>query len=365
MCIPTPPLESEGLQIEVVTPTHIRVTLAPSRGLVHVPNMLQLRVKDRPDHPLRIDVTFPDPEARGQFDEYPHSATPDFSTFIPLEWEKPANGGDNTLHVPPTGWPQFYIGMQCPLPLPALEKRLHAWADHPHAQLQVLGHSIEGRPIHQLVIHDPASTPAWEHLIVNQHPGEGNARWRMVGMIDALLADTPVARRLRQTARIECIPLLCPDGPANGWRRVNADGIDMNRCHRMEGPDASLQTREAYLFQQRLESRPPHTLWCMHTWPGLTHPILDGEGPEFNTRVGSVADLTACFAAHGEDLIKPLQVRGEPGGATTWNGGPRRRLGITTFLIEGGGEPATLQPHLEAGRRLLNILDEFWKAPLK
>jgi hypothetical protein len=353
-------LGSEGLRLEKISDDHYRAVPAPSRGLPLVPNMLQFRCENAAHTPVRIDVTFPVPEPRGKFDEYPHSATPDFRTFLPLEWEKPCNGVENTLWIPATPWNTFRVGMQCALPLEALEEKIRIWKHHPDVEVEELGRSIQDRPIPLIRVKGREQDVRWRHVIVNQHPGEGNARWRLTAMLDRLLSDDPECAALRARSEVVFIPLLCPDGPANGWRRVNADGIDMNRCFRMEGPDAAEQTHEAFLFQYFLEQAPPHTLWCMHTWPGMTEPVLDGCGPEFNRTCGTVQDLQELFVRHGDGLLKPLRVREEPGGAETWNGGPRRRLGITTFLIEGGGEPAEPEPHEQTGLALLRILGDFW-----
>lgn len=353
-------LGSEGLRLEQLGVNHFHATLAPSRGLPMVPNMLQFRCEDAANTPIRVDVTFPVETPVGKFDEYPHSATPDFKTFLPLAWEQPMCGTRNTLLIPATPWDVFQVGMQCPLPLRILSDRIAVLQTHPHVEVTSLGESIQHRPIHQIRVHDPDYTPRWRHVIVNQHPGEGNSRWRLMAMLNQLLSDEPAYVELRKRAEFIFIPMLCPDGPANGWRRVNADGVDMNRCYRLEGPDAAHQTHEAFLFQSFLERYLPHTLWCMHTWPGITETILDGTGPEFNQQCGSVEELQALFAEHGEDLLKALRVREEPGGPQTWNGGPRRRMGITTFLVEGGGAPALPEPHQEAGKALLKILDAFW-----
>lgn len=354
-------LGSEGLVFTQAAPNRFRAVLAPSRGLPLVPNMLQFRCQGCAGVELEIESLFPVDHPRGMFDEYPHAATPDFERFLPLQWELPRNGKRNVLRVPATGWDDFRVGMQAAYPLQVVERHLQNWAAHPHATRETPGTSVQGRPIHALRVHDPAHTPRWRHWVVNQHPGEGNARWRIKGMIDFLLSGDLLAAKLRERSEFLFIPLLCPDGPANGWRRVNADGVDMNRCHRAEGPDAARQIREAHLFQSLLEAERPDTLWCMHTWPGLTEPILDGAGPEFGGRAGTEADLARCFAEQGGQMLKPLQIRKEPGGESTWNGGPPRRFGITTFLIEGGGEPAEPTPHTQAGETLAKILADFWR----
>lgn len=363
-------LGSEGVVLEQTAPDRFRAVLAPSRGLPLVPNMLQFRCTACGYRDIEIETVFPVENPRGMFDEYPHSATPDFVQFAPAEWLLPRNGRRNILHIPATGWGDFRVGMQAAYPNTMVEADMHRWSAHSAARHGVIGQSIQGRAIHALRVGPRNEKPQWRHWVVNQHPGEGNARWRIKGMIDTLLSDRPWAASLRQDAEIFFVPMLCPDGPANGWRRVNADGVDMNRCHRMDGPDPGRQTHEAYLLQHLMESEMPDTLWCMHTWPGITEPVLDGAGNEFGGRVGTADELACLFDAHGAGLMKPLRRREEPGDPTTWNGGAHRRLGITTFLIEGGGEPAEPLPHEQAGEALLQILAGFWKpaagkAPVK
>lgn len=353
-------LGSEGLALEQIGPCTFRAVLAPSRGLPFVPNMLQFRCQGCAETDIEIDTFFPVENPRGNFDEYPHCATPDFERFLSLEWKLPMNGARNLLRIPATGWDDFRVGMQAVYPNEIVNQHLDLWSQHPQATRETLGRSIEDRPIHSLRVHDPETPPRWRHWVVNQHPGEGNARWRIKGMIEFVLSEHPLADELRRNAEILFIPLLCPDGPANGWRRVNADGVDMNRCFRMEGPDARNQTHEAFLLQSLMESEKPHTLWNMHTWPNLTEPVLDNAGPEFGNETGSVDDLIDLFARIGGPHLKRLRKRKEPGAPTTWNGGAGQRLGITSFLIEGGGEPAQPAPHLEAGTALAKILAEFW-----
>lgn len=36
--------------------------------------------------------------------------------------------------------------------------------------------------------------------------------------------------------------MMNPDGPANGWPRTNAEGVDMNRTYRVSGADVTDQT---------------------------------------------------------------------------------------------------------------------------
>ena len=365
------PLGSEGIRFAELGEGRFRAALAAARGFPAVPNALQFQVRGAADTPLEIEATFEHSEPQGKLDEYFHSATPDFETFLPLPWAEPINARANRLLIPATGWNEFHVGMQFTFPAEALETRLALWGRHPHAIVDTLGTSIMGRPIRRITItdtHSPAPLSSrWHHYIVNQHPGEGNARWRIASMIDWLLSDDPAASDLRSRAIVTAVPLLCPDGPANGWRRVNADGIDMNRCFRLEGLDEREQTREAWLFQRELETlhfgpTPVDTLWCMHTWPGIVEPFMDGLGLEFGQQLGDFKALADCFRKlTSPERVKPLRNRETPGMPVTWNGGPRRKYGITTALIEGGGEPPLMNEHLAAGVELMRVIATFWK----
>lgn len=103
------------------------------------------------------------------------------------------------------------------------------------------------------------------------------------------------------------------------------------------------------------------TLWCMHTWPGIVEPIMDGLGPEFNLGLGDFESLAACFRAQTSPTrIKPVANR-EPEMPSTRNGGPRRRYGFNTVLVEGGGEPDQLSEHLAAGAELMRVISTFWR----
>jgi hypothetical protein len=100
----------------------------------------------------------------------------------------------------------------------------------------------------------------------------------------------------------------------------------------------------------------------MHTWPGITEPVMDGLGPEFVRQLGDFEALATCFRKHTSPTrLKPLRNREEPGLPTTWNGGPRRRHGITTALIEGGGDPPDIDEHLAAGAELMRVIAAFWR----
>lgn len=363
-------LGSEGMKMAVLGDGHFRVTLAPSRGLPACPNAFQCHVRGAANVPLTFEVDFEHEAPKALFDEYFHSVTPDFKHFQALPWKETPNGKRNELTVAPTGWDQFSLGMQFPCPLEALADFLVSLSSHPDVSITTLGSSLMGRPIWKVQIGKGIKTsekPDWHHYVANQHPGEGNARWRMLGMMEWLCSEAPMAKALRNRSLFTFVPLLCPDGPAMGWRRVNADGVDMNRCYRVEGANPADQTHEAFLLQQDLEiemqgKHPITSFWCMHTWPGIVEIILDGQGREIAASPNGWLDLKDAFARNSNpDRLKPLRKRDHQGIANGWNAGAKCQFGITTFLVEGGGDPPQLLPHKDAGIDIMRAINSYWK----
>lgn len=367
-CTIDPLLGSEGIKLDSVTDSAIHVALAASRGLPACPNMLQMRIHGAAQRPLKIHARFEYPEPRGMLDEYHHSATKDFVGFIPLNWEQPTNGRSNVLIVPATGWDDFFISMQYPLPSRQLEDLYERWADEPGVTVESIGKSVYGRDLTRVRVGPPSgnfmeSNLSW-HCIANFHPGEGNARWRMVGMLEWLLSAEGSACRNQIAADFHF--LLSPDGVANGWRRVQADGIDMNRCFFPKEADRSAQPIEARHFQHHIEielakSYRSKALWCMHTWPGKMEILFDGLASDITGKDRFIEGFNSCIDSLDTDkLIKPAVLRESPGGETTWNGGAHRLHGITSVLVEGGGDMIPLHQHRQGGANLMQTIARLW-----
>jgi murein tripeptide amidase MpaA len=95
-----------------------------------------------------------------------------------------------------------------------------------HVGHQVLGSSIDGRPIDLLTIGDG---PLQIWLYARQHPGETMAEWWMEGALDLLVSDDAVGAKLREAATFHVVPNMNPDGSARGHLRTNAVGVNLNR----------------------------------------------------------------------------------------------------------------------------------------
>ena len=88
----------------------------------------------------------------------------------------------------------------------------------------VLGHSLDGRPIDRLRF-GTGALQVW--FYARQHPGETMAEWWMEGALAWLSG--PDAGDLLAAATVHVVPNMNPDGSARGHLRTNAGGVDLNR----------------------------------------------------------------------------------------------------------------------------------------
>lgn len=96
----------------------------------------------------------------------------------------------------------------------------------PHVGHQVLGDTLDGRPLDLLTL---GSGPLQVWLYARQHPGETMAEWWMEGALDLLVARDAEAAALRDAATFHIVPNMNPDGSARGHLRTNAAGVNLNR----------------------------------------------------------------------------------------------------------------------------------------
>ena len=115
---------------------------------------------------------------------------------------------------------------------------------------EVIGASIEGRPIHMLRTHADAAVPKTVMLVGRQHPPEVTGALAMVSFTDEVLGDTPLATAFRAKFDVIIIPNLNPDGVEHGHWRHNMAGIDLNRDW---GPFTQPETQAAQAVIAQIE----------------------------------------------------------------------------------------------------------------
>ena len=93
---------------------------------------------------------------------------------------------------------------------------------------QVIGHSVQGRPLRMLSFGNAQSKRVLL-VIGRQHPPETTGSQALMGFVDELSSDKPLARHFREDVLVIVVPMLNPDGVIEGHWRGNADGKDLNR----------------------------------------------------------------------------------------------------------------------------------------
>ncbi len=364
------PLGSHGARIERVGPNHFHITLGHAPEQPTWCNMLYFQITgNAKGNALRLDVSFPGGDPY-RFNHNSATWSYDAENWEPIRWVNPDQldkRGDSLL-FPEFTEDQVWFGAQVPMSYENAVELMERWGKHPHATVRVLGKSLGGRNLYRLEITDPEGpVPVgrrWVHWIGNQHPGEHNSQWRMVGMIDWLLSDAGADCRRRSISHF--VLMTSPDGPSNGWYRVNGQGVDMNRSYFAEGAEKEKQAHEAYIVQKDLEElmvsdSPVTNLWSMHTWGGLVEPIMLC-GPEVGAPLGPWEEFRRIMQENDpQGLIKPLAVREKAASGAQWNNGPHVQFGMTTFLCEGAGDWTSRQRSLDAGAALMKTLADYYR----
>lgn len=366
------PLGSQGARIEPVASNHFRVRLGAAPNQPGWPNKLNLRIlRHARGNELRLDVVFPDGKDYA-FNEYHQSFSYDGIHWHPVAWTQGylASPLADSLMFPPFLGEQVWIGTQTPMSWDVDALGLIArWKAHPDVSVHTLGRTLGGRDMLRVTIasasspHPPARR--WVHYFANQHPGEHNSQWRLAGLVDWLLSDAAADVRQRQIVHV--VLMMSPDAPANGWYRVNQQGVDMNRSYKPKGADQATQAHEAYLWQRDLEGlmasdTPVTTIWAIHTWSGIVEPqILPG--PELRGSLGEWTALRDAIArADRLGLVEPLALAkvGQYEN-TSWTDGPHAQFGITAVLCEGGAVLQTRQLNEASGVAIIQALGTFYR----
>lgn len=108
----------------------------------------------------------------------------------------------------------------------------YRWMDSlaqlPFVQKQIIGYSIQGKPVVALSTNDCAGSAAVV-VLSRQHPPEVTGFMAMQQFVETVLGSSAQAQRFRTHYRLLVVPLLNPDGVDEGNWRHSAAGVDLNR----------------------------------------------------------------------------------------------------------------------------------------
>jgi hypothetical protein len=183
---------------------------------------------------LRIRLRFPEAHAR-----YEPKVSVDGITWATVPPDTLRRSGDGKImdlqvHV---GAEPVWVSAQELLTQDYYDDWHEALKGHDEIGAEVIGDSVLGRSV---VAYTTAERPEYVVLLGRQHPAEVPGAMAMRIFVDTVLADTDLARRFRERFGLVIVPLVNPDGVANGHWRHNAGGADLNRDW---GPFTQPETR--------------------------------------------------------------------------------------------------------------------------
>ena len=120
-----------------------------------------------------------------------------------------------------------------------LESLLTEIRKHPAVTVELMGQSVEGRPLYLVNVAEPkgsvdALPVVW--IVARQHTFEAGGSWAVEGLLRFLTGPDSEARAIRKKLVFKLCPMLNPDGVARGGTRFNARGVDLNRHWHAQDP---------------------------------------------------------------------------------------------------------------------------------
>jgi murein tripeptide amidase MpaA len=167
------------------------------------------------------------------------------------------------------------------------------------ARVEVLGESVEGRPMSMIVFdrgrddEDEEEEDDRRIIWINarQHPGETMAEWFAEGVIERLLDDDDeTTNELLSRAIVHVIPNMCPDGGVLGNLRANAAGVNLNRSWQEPSEEES---PEVFCVRQRMMETGVDLFLDIHGDERTPYCFAAGcEGnPSYDDRMDALEDL--------------------------------------------------------------------------
>lgn len=196
----------------------------------------------RMDHVASRDLTLTFTDYVGEYNDKPGACAmtantiPVFSEdgrtwrhFPAMDWDTTAK--EATLHIHAEG-DTLWIAHIPPYTHSDLLRLLAEIDRSPHARVEVIGKTVQGRELHlvtvtDFTVADDAKKVVW--LQARQHAWEAGTSQVLEGALRFVTSDDAKARELRRRIVFKFTPMVDPDGCANGGVRFNVNGYDVNR----------------------------------------------------------------------------------------------------------------------------------------
>ena len=206
------------------SPDSVELTFHPEdRSVDNAFSWFSFRITAKDSREIKIKMRFPDSYARfwPKISHDGKSWTPADKAAVRRNCSKKSM----TLVVT-SGESAIWVSAQELLTQSYYDQWIEELAAHQDILTANIGTSVERRPV---TLVKTANKREAIVLLGRQHPAEVPGAIAMRVFVDALLADTELAKKFRERFTLLIIPLVNPDGVANGHSRHNAGRTDLNR----------------------------------------------------------------------------------------------------------------------------------------
>ncbi|MEM6644724.1 MAG: M14 family zinc carboxypeptidase [Bacteroidota bacterium] len=203
-----------------------RATIRPENAPVNNSAWYAFQVSAEAPRTITVELTYEEGDHR-----YLPKLSRDGKTWAPIEpsaFAHDTTDGTARLTLQVTPEPLWVAGQEL-----ITSRTIQAWSDsmatRPFVTQEIIGTSRGERPIRLLTITEDEAPSDYVLVIARQHPPEVPGQLAALTFLEAVNADTELARAFRQRYAVLAVPMVNPDGADEGHWRHNLGGIDLNR----------------------------------------------------------------------------------------------------------------------------------------
>lgn len=255
-----------------------------------------------------------------------------------MQWDDEAK--EATIRHRPAG-DSLWLATQPPYTHGRLVAFLDEVQRSPHARVEVIGKSSQGRDLHLVTVTNHArpdddKVTVW--LQARQHAWEAGTSYVLEGALRFSIADTPEAQALRDHAICIFTPMIGVDGAALGLPRFNVHGFDPNRhWNEVDLRDKKYLTKmpeiwypKKALVHHRATGGRVDLMINMHNTETAEYLETQATDEQSLARMHALFDRLVAGTTF-DPLTPTLRVAKQPAGNTNWM---YQEAGIPVMLME-------------------------------
>ncbi len=144
---------------------------------------------------------------------------------------------------------------------------LQRWTLSPKVIIDVIGSSVQGRPLYHMVLTNPASQLRKKRIWIHArtHPNESESSYVARAVVDELLGGSALGSLLLDHAYVHVLPMLNIDGVELRYPRENANGVDIESNWSAASPEPEVEALRRHLTALMNSSAPVDVALNLHS----------------------------------------------------------------------------------------------------